>query len=370
MEIRCPNCGGKFSIDGQEYLEIANQVKSAEFVKEVQAAVDTQLQLQRQADEIKRKNDQSVWERRISDLEKQAEKHQSEQALAVLQAQQKKDEEMQALKAAYDKEVAELRHDVLVYKEYKSRLSTKMVGESLEQYCLNKFNEMRPTAFRNAVFEKDNEVVDHSKADFIYRDYTDDGVEYISIIFEMKHEADETKTKHKNEHFLAELDKDRRNKKIEYAVLVSTLESDNDFYNGGIVDVSYRYPKMFVVRPQSFIAIITLLRNAAEQNIAQKRELKIAAERNADLQALEDNLAAFQEAFGRNVEAAKKKYQDAIDDIDKAIAALNKTKEALLSSQRQLELANNKADDLTMRKLLRNSPGLQEEYKQNKKDNK
>ena len=243
-----------------------------------------------------------------------------------------------------------------------------MIGESLEQYCLNKFNEVRPMAFPNAYFEKDNEVVDHNKADFVYRDYTDDKLEYISIIFEMKHEADDTKVKQKNEQFFAKLDKERKEKGVEYAVLVSTLEADNDYYNAGIVDVSHRYDKMFVVRPQNFLTIISILRNAAKQNIADRRALREVQERNVDVVALETELVQFQQDFATNVDRADKFFDSAIEQVNKSIAALEKTRDNLLSSKKQLGVANNKAEALTMRKLLKNSPSLKQEYKETKKN--
>ena len=233
-----------------------------------------------------------------------------------------------------------------------------MIGESLEQHCLNQFNSLRMTAFPNAYFEKDNDARTGSKGDFIFRDYVD-GTEYISIMFEMKNEADETKTKHKNEDFFKELDKDRNEKKCEYAVLVSLLESDNELYNNGIVDVSYRYPKMYVIRPQFFIPLITLLKNAAMNSLQYQKELQIVRNQQIDIQNFEAEMNDFKTGFARNYRLASEKFSKAIEEIDKTIDHLQKTKEALLSSENNLRLANNKAEDLSIKKLTKNAPSVQ-----------
>ena len=233
-----------------------------------------------------------------------------------------------------------------------------MVGESLEQHCLAQFNSIRMTAFPKAYFEKDNDARSGSKGDFIFREADDNGTEFISIMFEMKNEMAQTVTKHKNEDFFKELDKDRREKGCEYAVLVSLLEIDNEFYNNGIVDVSYRYEKMYVIRPQFFIPIITLLRNAALNSLKYQRELQIVKNQQLDILHFEENMQTFKEGFARNFELASRKFQDAIDDIDKTIKALEKTKADLLSSDRNLRLANNKAQDLTIKKLTKNAPTI------------
>lgn len=249
------------------------------------------------------------------------------------------------------------------YKDFKARLSTKMVGETLEQHCLTQFNSLRMSAFPNAYFEKDNDARSGSKGDFIFRESSDDGIEFISIMFEMKNEMDTTATKHKNEDFFKELDKDRNEKGCEYAVLVSMLEADNEFYNAGIVDVSYKYPKMYVIRPQFFIPLISLLRNAARNSLEYKRELAMAKAQQVDLTNFEKNITEFKTAFSRNYQLASDKFKIAIDEIDKTITHLQKTKDALLSSENNLRLANNKAEEqLTIKKLTKNAPSIKEEF--------
>lgn len=249
------------------------------------------------------------------------------------------------------------------YKDFKARLSTKMVGETLEQHCLTQFNSLRTSAFPNAYFEKDNDARSGSKGDFIFRESSEDGIEFISIMFEMKNEMDTTATKHKNEDFFKELDKDRNEKGCEYAVLVSMLEADNEFYNAGIVDVSYKYPKMYVIRPQFFIPLISLLRNAARNSLEYKRELAMAKAQQVDLTNFEKNITEFKTAFSRNYQLASDKFKIAIDEIDKTITHLQKTKDALLSSENNLRLANNKAEEqLTIKKLTKNAPSIKEEF--------
>lgn len=249
------------------------------------------------------------------------------------------------------------------YKDFKARLSTKMVGETLEQHCRMQFDSIRTSAFPNAYFEKDNDARSGSKGDFIFRESSEDGIEFISIMFEMKNEMDTTATKHKNEDFFKELDKDRNEKGCEYAVLVSMLEADNEFYNAGIVDVSYKYPKMYVIRPQFFIPIISLLRNAARNSLEYKRELAMAKAQQVDLTNFEKNITDFKTAFSRNYQLASDKFKTAIDEIDKTITHLQKTKDALLSSENNLRLANNKAEEqLTIKKLTKNAPSIKEEF--------
>lgn len=271
-----------------------------------------------------------------------------------------------SMKDSYEQQLSAKQELVDYYKDFKTKMSTKMIGESLEQHCANEFNKNRMGMFRNAYFEKDNEVVEGSKGDFVFRDFDEDGVEIISIMFEMKNEADTTSTKHKNEDFFDKLDKDRNRKKCEYAVLVSLLESDSELYNEGIVDVSYRYPKMYVIRPQFFIPIITLLRNAALNATEYKKQLLIEKNNNLDIAHFEENMENFKVAFGKNFETASKKFSTAIDEIDKTIDHLKKVKENLLSSDRQLRLANDKAQDLTIKKLTKNAPSLAEKFKENK----
>ena len=244
------------------------------------------------------------------------------------------------------------------YKDFKARQSTKMIGESLEQHCLTQFNSIRMTAFPNAYFEKDNDIKTGSKGDFIYRECGDDGTEFISIMFEMKNEADTTATKHKNEDFFKELDKDRNEKGCEFAILVSLLEIDSELYNNGIVDVSYKYPKMYVIRPQFFIPMITLLRNAAQNSLHYRQELQIVRNQQVDILHFEENMNAFKEGFARNYRLASEKFATAIEEIDKTIDHLQKTKAALVSSENNLRLANNKADELSIKKLTKNAPSV------------
>lgn len=262
-----------------------------------------------------------------------------------------------------DEQLKEKDEQIDYYKDFKARQSTKMVGESLEQHCLTQFNSLRMTAFPTAYFEKDNDAKSGSKGDFIFRESVE-GTEFISIMFEMKNEMDETATKHKNEDFFKELDKDRREKKCEYAVLVSLLEMDNELYNNGIVDVSYRYEKMYVIRPQFFIPMITLLRNAALNSLKYRQELEAAKNQQLDIAHFEENMNAFKQGFGRNYEIASKKFKTAIDEIDKTITHLQKTKDALLSSENQLRLANNKAEDLSIKKLTKNAPSVRKMFEE------
>ena len=266
--------------------------------------------------------------------------------------------EKQSLREKYEAELKQKDETIAFYKDFKARQSTKMIGESLEQHCETEFNRIRTTAFPQAVFGKDNDAKTGSKGDYIYRETDEEGNEIISIMFEMKNENDETATKKKNEHFFKELDKDRKEKNCEYAVLVSLLEADSDLYNNGIVDVSYAYPKMYVVRPQFFIPIVSLLRNAALNSLKYKQELAQMRAQNIDITHFEEDLDKFKTDFARNYELASRKFQTAIDEIDKTISHLQKTKEALLSSENNLRLANNKATDLTVKKLVRKNPTM------------
>ena len=265
------------------------------------------------------------------------------------------------LKDSYEEKIKNKDEQISYYKDFKAKQSTKMIGESLEQHCHNEFNKLRPL-FKNCYFEKDNDAKTGSKGDFIFKDYDDDGTEIVSIMFEMKNEADETSTKHKNEDFFKELDKDRKEKKCEYAVLVSLLEIDNEYYNTGIIDVSHRYDKMYVIRPQFFIPLITLIRGLAMNSLKYKKELQIIENQNIDISHFEENMNAFKEGFSRNYRIASEKFKKAIDEIDKTIDHLQKTKEALLSSENNLRLANNKAEDLTIKKLTRNSETMREMF--------
>ena len=268
----------------------------------------------------------------------------------------------QTIKASYEEKLKIKDGQIEFYRDLKAKQSTKMIGETLEQHCAIEFNRLRATAFRNAYFEKDNDARTGSKGDFIFREFDDEGTEFISIMFEMKNEADGTATKHKNEDFLKELDKDRKEKNCEYAVLVSLLEADNELYNGGIVDMSHRYPKMYVVRPQFFIPIITLLRNAAMNSLQYKKELATIKNQNIDISHFEEDMNDFKDKFARNYRLASEKFKKAIEEIDKTIDHLQKTKEALLSSENNLRLANNKAEDLSIKRLTRNNPTMQAKF--------
>ncbi len=261
-------------------------------------------------------------------------------------------------KEKYESELRLKDETIERYKDVKLKLSTKMIGETLEQHCETEFNKLRATGFQNAYFEKDNDSKTGSKGDYIYKENDESGNEIVSIMFEMKNEGDTTATKHKNEDYFKELDKDRNEKKCEYAVLVTLLEADNELYNAGIVDVSYKYPKMYVVRPQFFIPIITLLRNAAMNSLKYKAELNLIRNQNVDITNFEENMNKFKEGFNKNFELASSRFKTAIDEIDKTIDHLQKTKDALLSSENNLRLANNKAEELTIKKLTRNNPTM------------
>jgi hypothetical protein len=280
------------------------------------------------------------------------------------QAQMEKEISQNALKEKYEQQIKDRDEAIERLKDMKARLSTKMLGETLEQHCEVAFNQLRATAFPRAYFEKDNDARTGSKGDFIFKDFDEQGTEIVSIMFEMKNEADTTATKKRNEDFLKELDKDRNEKGCEYAVLVSLLESDSDLYNTGIVDMGYRYPKMYVVRPQFFIPMITLLRNAATNALKYKQELALIREQNIDITNFESDLEKFKDAFSKNYETASRKFQTAIDEIDKSISHLQKTKDALISSDRQLRLANDKAQDVTIKKLTRNNETMTQKFKE------
>lgn len=328
-------------------------------------------------------------DRMIEQLKMQIAGEKTERELAVSKAVQQKEKELsekqteitklkgqisnteaqsklkeQSLKEQYEDRLKLKDEQIEYYKDFKARQSTKMVGESLEQHCMNQFNSIRMTAFPNAYFEKDNDIRSGSKGDFIFREAGADGTEFISIMFEMKNEMDETATKHKNEDFFKELDKDRRQKNCEYAVLVSLLEIDNELYNNGIVDVSYKYEKMYVIRPQFFIPMITLLRNAALNSLQYKQELQVVKNQQIDILHFEENMNAFKEGFARNYRIASDRFKTAIDEIDKTITHLQKTKDALLSSENNLRLANNKADDLSIKKLTKNAPSVREMFEE------
>ena len=403
QEIKCPNCGTVFQVDESEYAQILRQVRDEEFKKELEyRAKDleekkkTDVQLVRMEQEKKlgevitsKASELAEKERIIEQLRMQIAGEKTERELAVSKAVQQKEKELsekqteitrlkgeisnteaqsklreQSMKTQYEDRLKLKDEQIEYYKDFKARQSTKMVGESLEQHCLNQFNSIRMTAFPNAYFEKDNDARSGSKGDFIFREAGADGTELISIMFEMKNEMDETATKHKNEDFFKELDKDRREKGCEYAVLVSLLEIDNELYNNGIVDVSYKYEKMYVIRPQFFIPMITLLRNAALNSLQYKQELQVVKNQQIDILHFEENMNAFKEGFARNYRIASDRFKTAIDEIDKTITHLQKTKDALLSSENNLRLANNKADDLSIKKLTKNAPAVREMFEE------
>ena len=295
--------------------------------------------------------------------EKQQELFNKEQNILQLTSQVENSKKESAIReqniiSTYEEKLKFKDEEIERYKDFKLRQSTKMVGESLEQHCEIEFNKLRATGFQSAYFEKDNDARTGSKGDYIYREADEDGTEFISIMFEMKNEMDATATKKKNEDFFKELDKDRREKNCEYAVLVSMLESESELYNTGIVDVSYRYPKMYVIRPQFFIPIITLLRNAAQNSLEYRRELSVIKTQNIDISNFENDLNEFKDKFSRNYRLASEKFKKAIEEIDKTIDHLQKTKEALMSSENNLRLANNKAEDLSIKRLTRNNPTM------------
>ena len=403
QEIKCPNCGTVFQVDESEYAQILRQVRDEEFKKELEyRAKDleekkkTDVQLVRMEQEKKlgevitsKASELAEKERIIEQLRMQIAGEKTERELAVSKAVQQKEKELsekqteitrlkgeisnteaqsklreQSMKTQYEDRLKLKDEQIEYYKDFKARQSTKMVGESLEQHCLTQFNSIRMTAFPNAYFEKDNDARSGSKGDFIFREAGADGTEFISIMFEMKNEMDETATKHKNEDFFKELDKDRRQKNCEYAGLVSLLEIDNELYNNGIVDVSYKYEKMYVIRPQFFIPMITLLRNAALNSLQYKQELQVVKNQQIDILHFEENMNAFKEGFARNYRIASDRFKTAIDEIDKTITHLQKTKDALLSSENNLRLANNKADDLSIKKLTKNAPAVREMFEE------
>ena len=365
QEIKCPRCGEVFQVDEAGYAEIARQVRDKEYRRELSETVDRELALARSEQEAKHREELSGRDLRIAQLTGLLDKAGSDRELAVSETARKKDmelrakeEEIERLREQNRNELALRDAEIERLKSFKAQLSTKMVGESLEEHCLTQFNGIRTTAFPNAYFEKDNDARSGSKGDFIFRDYAD-GTEFISIMFEMKNEVETTASKHRNEDLFRELDRDRREKKCEYAVLVSMLESESDLYNGGIVDVSYRYPKMFVVRPQFFLPIISLLRNAALNSAGYRKQLEEARDRQLDLRQFEENLSAFKEGFARSFGQARDRYRDAIDGIDKTIATLTKIRENLVRSEKHLVAANNKAEEVTIRRLTKGAPFVQ-----------
>ena len=362
LELALKNADVKEEKNVQEALH----QKEKEFNK-LQAELD-QLKQQLQFKEVelsqKFQEDLHAKERTILELKQAKELQQKEQEVQQTALKEKYELELRSKKDQFELELKAKDEAIAFYKDFKAKQSTKMVGESLEQHCEIEFNRLRMTAFPRAEFGKDNDAKTGSKGDYIYREYDENGIEILSIMFEMKNENDETATKKKNEHFFKELDKDRHEKKCEYAILVSLLEADNELYNAGIVDVSYLYPKMYVVRPQFFIPIITLLRNAALNSLQYKQELALMRDQHIDITHFEEDLETFKKGFARNYELASKKFQSAIDEIDKTIKSLEKTKAALLSSENNLRLANNKAEDLTVKKLVKNNPTMKQRFEE------
>ena len=362
LELALKNADVKEEKNVQEALH----QKEKEF-NALQAELD-QLKQQLQFKEVelsqKFQEDLHAKERTILELKQEKELQQKEQEVQQTALKEKYELELRSKKDRFELELKAKDEAIAFYKDFKAKQSTKMVGESLEQHCEIEFNRLRMTAFPRAEFGKDNDAKTGSKGDYIYREYDENGIEILSIMFEMKNENDETATKKKNEHFFKELDKDRHEKQCEYAILVSLLEADNELYNTGIVDVSYQYPKMYVVRPQFFIPIITLLRNAALNSLQYKQELAMMRDQHIDITHFEEDLETFKKGFARNYELASKKFQTAIDEIDKTIKSLEKTKAALLSSENNLRLANNKAEDLTVKKLVKNNPTMKQRFEE------
>ena len=422
MIIKCPQCGKEFTLTDSDYIGILKQVKDKEFDKELKNREELLLsqkqnELTQTVSQLEKKYDGIIAgnKEEIARLHQMLENHEKEKQDAVKVALAKKDTEiaelMMQIKTAgnektmavqettdkFKDELNRQKEDILMlknqlknqenenklkqqslikeynerlkfkdeeierYKDFKTRLSNKLIGESLEQHCEIEFNRLRATGFQEAYFEKDNDAKAGSKGDYIFRDYNH-GLEYISIMFEMKNEMEGSVVKHKNEDFLEKLDKDRQSKKCEYAVLVTMLEPDNELYNSGIVDVSYKYPKMYVIRPQFFVPMITLLRNAARSQLEYKGQLMVVRKQNIDITNFEEQINEFKDKFGRNFRLASEKFRDAIADIDKTIKQLEKTKRDLISSNNQLRLAHDKAEDLSVRKLIKGNPTMQAKF--------
>ena len=419
--IECPKCHEVFTVDEAGYAAIVKQVRDEEFSNELK---DREAQFEREKanalqvlkleteksfqDELTKKDNEiaklmsqieteqlsktsavketvAEKDKEIIELKNRLESFNKDKQLEINEIINKKDLEItklqnkieldekgfqlqsKTLKEKYEVQLQCKDEEIARYKDFKAKLSTKMLGETLEQHCEISFNQLRATGFNGAYFEKDNDAKTGSKGDYIFRDYDSDGNEFISIMFEMKNEADTTQTKKKNEDFFKELDKDRKEKKCEYAVLVSMLEPESELYNNGIVDVSHKYEKMYVVRPQFFIPIITLLRNAATNSIEFRKELALIRTQNIDVSRFEDALFDFKDKFSKNYELASRKFKTAIEEIDKTISHLQKTKDALLSSENNLRLANNKAEDLSIKQLTKNNPTMQAKFEELKK---
>ena len=425
-EIKCPNCGTIFQIDESDYDKVVKQIRDKEFEKEIHSkelehqrdkessiklaeahireeltsslnkkdleivALKNELKTKEQetSSKLEKEYTEELSKRdlEISELKNKIALQASKSELEIQKAISEKDKTISNLnselslitkehelkettiKESYESKLKDKDEQIAYYKDFKAKQSTKMIGESLEQHCSTEFNRLRPL-FKNAYFDKDNDARTGSKGDFIFRDYDDDGNEIVSIMFEMKNEADTTSTKHKNEDFLKELDKDRKEKKCEYAVLVSLLEANNDYYNDGIVDVSHLYDKMYVIRPQFFIPLITLIRNLANKSLEYRKELELIKNQNIDITHFEENINLFKEGFGRNYRLASERFKKAIEEIDKTIDHLQKTKEHLLKTDDNLRLANNKAEDLTIKKLTHNNKTMSDMFDKLKEQN-
>lgn len=422
-EIKCPNCGTTFAIDESHYADILAQVRTNEFKKEINDKLDqikkqhdNEIQLQVEKSKNQHEQELSQLKQVISELQNKNSTSQQAEKLAIAEVEktflaklnerdqqinqlnskisevenlkkleinqaliskekelsdkihqldllQKEAEiEKNAVKEKYELELRQKDETINLYRDFKAKQSTKMVGESLEQHCEIEFNKLRTTAFPRASFGKDNDISSGTKGDYIYREFDEHGTEILSIMFEMKNEEDESTSKKKNDSFFKTLHKNRTDKHCEYAILVSLLEINNELYNNGIVDVSYEYEKMYVIRPQFFIPMITLLRNAALNSLKYKQEIALMRNQNIDITTFEDDLNNFKSSFARNYDLASKKFSVAIDEIDKTITHLQKTKEALLSSENNLRLANNKAEEITVKKLVRNNPTMKDKF--------
>ena len=405
-ELKCPQCGSVFSVDEADYASIVSQVKTQEFEAEIKsrleeiqkqnatkqeaealklsqefqgklnskeieiskkdseiAMLQTKINSFNQTKQLELDAERSKMNEEIARLKSEIEQNENKIRVAVLEEQKEATIREANIKEDYERQLKQKQEQVDDYKDLKAKLSTKMIGESLEAHCSNEFNLVRTSMFPNAYFDKDNDASLGSKGDFIFRDYAD-GIEYISIMFEMKNEMDETATKHKNDDFLAKLDKDRRDKNCEYAVLVSLLEPDNDFYNNGIVDVSYKYPKMYVVRPQFFMPLISLLTQASKKSVEYQRELILAKQQSIDVTNFEKKLNDFKTKFGDHYQRASDKFYKAIDEIDKTIKSLQKMKDDLLSSENYLRLANNDTESLTIKKLTHGNPTMKQKFEE------
>ena len=411
-QIKCPHCGTVFTINETEYSQLLAQVRGHEFEKEIHERLERERALFEEQSKNQLQANLNEKDKEIADLQAQLEKAASQNQLDMERSLAEKEKEVQALqnqleqarlqhqnelqssltslekerdsvknqlalqekenelalssvRSDYEVQLKAANEQVEFYKNFKAQQSTKAIGESLEIYAETEFNKVRSYAFPRAKFGKDNEIsASGSKGDFIFRDFDESGLEFISIMFEMKNEADTTKTKHKNADFLKELDKDRREKKCEYAVLVTMLEADNDYYNTGIVDVSHEYEKMYVIRPQFFIQLIGLLRNAALNSLQYQQELALIRNQNIDITHFEEDLEVFKNAFAKNYNSASTNFKKAIDEIDKAIKRMEEVKRFLTTSENQLRLANNKLDDVSVKKLTRNNPTMKAKFEE------